>query len=77
MPGAGLDHDNVSRGRGMTYKIQRTRLITEVFRIEADNEEDAIDMLGQCDTVVCQNGVEQIDLSTLQSEVEIYDEVLQ
>ena len=59
----------------MTFKIQRTRLITEVFRVEAESEEEAVDILAQCDTVICQKGVEQIELSTLQSEIEVYDEV--
>ncbi len=57
-----------------TYKIQRTRLITETFRVEADTEEEAFDALADCDTVICGDGVEQIELSTLQSTLEVFTE---
>lgn len=51
------------------FRITRTRLITEVFRVSADNENDALESLGEGD------GVERLELSTLYSNIEQVEEV--
>lgn len=55
----------------MIYEIQRTRLITETFTVRAQDEDTAIDLLSDCDTVICGWFVDQTALSTERSSIEI------
>lgn len=50
------------------YKITRTRLVTEVFRVDADSEEEAFDNLGNGDEG---QDFEKLEESTYHSESEI------
>lgn len=51
-----------------SYRITRTRLVTEVFRVDAESEDEAFDVLGNGDEG---SDFEKIEENTLQSESEI------
>lgn len=46
------------------FEIRRTRTVDETFRVEAESENIALDMLRDSDSCWCVTGVEQIGLST-------------
>ena len=54
-----------------TFKIERTRLVTETFRVIADSEDEAHQLLNESTGLLgsCGDDVEQLAESTIHSQI--------
>lgn len=52
------------------FTVKRTRLITETFRVIADDEEEVVSILSDCDTVADNEDCALDGMETLNSEID-------